>query len=151
MSVPKSKQKPSGFAVVDTALKIYGNILDICLRMPNRYTYLILLPILNLASDTADYVKEGNSVIPNAKSPDPDDVRLRRLYFQKARATLQALISKMNFFLLKPDIVRKKMKDGKTVGITENELDGLSEEMRKELTLIGGVLEKDEKRYNIKL
>ena len=43
------------------------------------------------------------------------------------------------------------MKDGKTVGITENELDGLSEEMRKELTLIGGVLEKDEKRYNIKL
>ena len=76
MSVPKSKQKPSGFAVVDTALKIYGNILDICLRMPNRYTYLILLPILNLASDTADYVKEGNSVIPNAKSPDPDDVKL---------------------------------------------------------------------------
>ena len=151
MSVPKSKQKPSGFAVVDTALKIYGNILDICLRMPNRYTYLILLPILNLASDTADYVKEGNSVIPNAKSPDPDDVKLRRLYFQKARATLQALISKMNFFLLKLDIVRKKMKDGKTVGITENELDGLSEEMRKELTLIGGVLEKDEKRYNIKL
>ena len=151
MSVPKSKQKPSGFAVVDTALNIYGNILDICLRMPNRYTYLILLPILNLASDTADYVKEGNSVIPNAKSPDPDDVKLRRLYFQKARATLQALISKMNFFLLKPDIVRKKMKGGKTVGITENELDGLSEEMRKELTLIGGVLEKDEKRYNIKL
>lgn len=150
MSVPKSKQKPSGFAVVDTALKIYGSILDICLRMPNRYTYLVLLPILNLASDTANYVKEGNSIIPNAKSPDPDDVRLRRLYFQKARATLQALISKMNFFLLKPDIVRRKMKDGKMVGITENELDNLSEDMRKELTLIGGVLEKDEKRYNIK-
>lgn len=151
MSVPKSERKPSGFAVVDTALSIYGDILDICLRMPNRYTYLILLPILNLANDVADYVKGGNSIIPNSKAPNPVDVNLRRMYFQKARAALQALISKMNVFLLKPDVVRRKGKDGKTIGITENELNSLAEKMRSELSLIGGVLEKDEKRYNTKL
>jgi hypothetical protein len=118
--------------------------------MPNRYTYLVLVPIVNLASDVADFVKEGNSVIPNLNNPNIDDVKLRRLYFQKARASLQALISKMNFFLLKPDIVRHKGSNGNMVGITESELNALAEEMRQELALISGVIEKDAKRYNSK-
>ena len=125
-NVPKSKQKPSPFNVVDLAGRIYDQTLDICLRMPKRYTYLVLLPILNLAGEVADFTKEGNSTIPNQRNPNPDDVRLRRLYFMKAKASLQALIRRMNFFLDRPDVCRHEV-NGHTVGITESELKTLTQ------------------------
>lgn len=148
MSVPASKRTESGFQVVETATRIYNHILDICLRMPNRYTYLILQPILNLAGEVADNTKKGNSIIPNRQDPIMEDVRLRRIYFQKARASLQALITRMNFFVDRPQVLRHKIGD-REVGVTEKELDSLAADMRSELSLIQGVLEKDQKRYRI--
>lgn len=147
-NVPKSKRKPSGFQVVDTAIKIYDRTLGICLRMPNRYTYLVLQPILTLAGDVMDNVKKGNSVIPNARSPDPDDVRLRRLYFQKAYASLQALITRMNFFLARPDVCRHKV-NGREIGITQAELGELANYMIEELKTLKGVMAKDKERYKV--
>ena len=148
MSVPASKREASKFQVVDTATKIYNQILDICLRMPNRYTYLILQPILTLSGEVADNTKKGNSIIPDPENPNQIDVNLRRRYFQMARASLQALILRMNFFLDRPQVLRHKIGD-REIGVTEKELDQLAEDMRTEFSLIKGVIEADQKRYRI--
>lgn len=148
MSVPASKREESKFQVVDTATKIYNHILDICLRMLNRYTYLILQPILNLAGDVADNAKCGNSIIPDPTHPNKIDVNLRRAYFQKARASLQALITRMNFFVDRPQVLRHKIGD-REIGVTEKELNQLAEDMRTEAALLKGVVDRDQKRYSI--
>lgn len=148
MSVPGSKREESKFQVVETATRIYNRILDICLRMPNRYTYLILQPILNLAGEVADNAKKGNTIMPDPKKPNQDDVRLRRLYFQKAKASLQALITRMNFFVDRPQVLRHKIGD-REVGVTEKELNILADEMRSEFSLLQGVIDSDQKRYRI--
>ena len=116
--------------------------------MPNRYTYLILQPILNLAGDVADNIKRGNSIIPDATHPSKIDVNLRRAYFQKARASLQALITRMNFFVDRPQVLRHKIGD-REIGVTEKELNLLAEDMRTEAALLKGVIERDQKRYTI--
>lgn len=148
MSVPRSKQKQSGYKVVDNAIDIYNKTLDICLRMPNRYTYLVLLPILNLAGEVMDYAKKGNSVIPNKNKPNINDVEERRNNFIKAKSSNQALITRLNFFLERPQLARHKI-NGREVGITESELDKLATMVELEDALLGGTLDKDELRYKV--
>ncbi len=149
MSVPQSKRAESGFQVVDTAIQIYKKTLNICLRMPNRYTYLVLEPIIKLAGEVMDNVKKANSIIPSLTSPNPVDVQLRRQHFVNAYASLQALITRMNYFIESPDVLRQK--DGKkTYGVTRSELTELSQMMRTEFTLIKGAIASDSKRFVIK-
>lgn len=146
-NVPKSERKESGFQVVDTAIAIYRKTLDICMRMPNRYTYLVLLPILNLAGELQDNVKRANSIIPNVKAPNPVDVSKRREYFVTAYSSLQALITRLNFFLDCPETLRVGGK--KKYGITSSELLELSGMLRREFTLIKGAIEGDAKRFRM--
>ena len=60
--VPKSKQRESDFKAVDLSIEIYNDILDLCLKMPNRYTYLILQPILQLAGEIMDLMNTANGI-----------------------------------------------------------------------------------------
>ena len=144
-NVPKSKRSESGYQVVDTAITIYGKVLDICLRMPNRYTYLILQPIMILAGEVQDNVKKGNSIIPNKDNPNMVDIIERRKYFLAAHASLQALITRLNFFIDCPQTLRQGKE--RKYGVTRPELTELSALLRKEFALIKGSLDSDAKRF----
>lgn len=146
MSVPQSKRQESGFQVVDTAISIYKTVLNICLRMPNRYTYLVLQPVINLAGEVMDNVKKANSIIPSGTPPNPVDVDKRRGHFVDAYASLQALITRMNYFIETPELFRQK-EGRKQYGITKAEMLGLAEMMRREFTLIKGAIQSDAKRF----
>lgn len=41
-NVPKSKRKPSGFQVIDTSRELKRKVLQMCVKLPKRYTDLIL-------------------------------------------------------------------------------------------------------------
>lgn len=144
-SVPKSKRRTTKFDVVDNADEIYNKILNICLRMPKRYTYLILQDILHLSGEVADYTAKADSVPLMVSSPYSTANEIRAGYFVKARASLKALIKRMNFFLLNPNALRQTV-NGREIGITTAELDELSDLMRKEINLITGIIESDRDR-----
>lgn len=144
-SVPKSKRRTTKFDVVDNADEIYNKILNICLRMPKRYTYLILQDILHLSGEVADYTSKGDSVLLSTSNPYSIANEHRASYFIQARASLKALIKRMNFFLLNPNALRQNI-NGREIGVTIAELDDLSDLMRKEHNLINGVLDSDRER-----
>lgn len=137
-NVPMSKRRESGFDVVDTAEKIYSKVLGICLRMPNRYTYLILQDLLKLAGEVADFTAKADS-ISYASTPYIGELDICMTHFLQARASLKALIKRMNFFILRPESVRKTV-NGKEIGITISELNELSDLMKKENDLLNRVI-----------
>ena len=142
MSVPKSKRGESGYEVVNTAGDLYNKTIQICLKLPKRYTYLVLQPIVELAGKVADYTKSGNSVYPS----NAHEVQIRRDYFIHARATLQSLISRANIIIDIPTVLTYKDGD-KTKGVTKNELQEWADLMGKEDRLIAGAMKKDKERY----
>ena len=150
--VPKTRRKQSGFQVVDTAADIYWMVLAICIRMPKRYTNLVLDPITVLAGEVMDEVIKGNSVIPNAGAPDPAVLQIRKTHFIEALSSLEALIQRMNFFIANPNMIDHEIigKSGTKIRmrVTEAQLVELAELMRKEITLIKGTIKKDEERFN---
>ena len=150
--VPKTRRKQSGFQVVDTATDIYWTVLAICIRMPKRYTDLVLDPIVSLAGEVMDEVIKGNSAIPNASAPDPTVVKIRKTHFTEALSSLEALIQRMNFFIANPNMIDHEIigRSGTKirVRVTEAQLIELAELMRKEITLIRGTIKKDEERFN---
>lgn len=142
--VPKSKQKESGFKAVDLSIEIYNDILDLCLKMPNRYTYLILQPILQLAGEIMDNMVTANGIDYSKDDPRflQSDVNQRHRYFMNAKGKMEALATRLNFFLINPKSLRHKV-GGKEIGVTPPELDALSEKMDLELSLIDGVIQSD--------
>ena len=85
--VPKSKQKESGFKAVDLSIEIYNDILDLCLKMPNRYTYLILQPILQLAGEIMDNMVTANGI---DYSKDDYDLDISTTNYETYTITLKA-------------------------------------------------------------
>lgn len=140
--VPKSKRGKSGFGAVDNADRIDDKILDICLRMPKRYTYLILQPLVNHAGDAADYVREGNSVFPKNKH----EAQIRRDYVIRSYCSLQALSRRINRFLTHPQVLTHTIGD-KTVGVKAGELEELAKMINEEFAMLKDMLGKDEIRY----
>lgn len=142
MSVPTSKRAESKFEVVNTAFDLYKYTLDLCIKMPRRYTYLVLQPIVDLAGQVADYTKCANSVFPSSAH----EAEIRRDYFIRARATLQALIGRANVLMEFSGVLTYK-DEKKTKGVTAHEIERWAFLMNKELALIKGAMENDKKRF----
>lgn len=142
-NVKKRDRKQSGFAVVDTADIILSKTMVLCLKMPRRYTYLILTRLIDTANDIADYCHEGNFVPKNAH-----EVQMRRDCFLRARGLLTSLISKVSRFLDTPEILTyKDPKTGDVKQITVSEYDEYIDLLDNELNLITGTLNSDMDRY----
>ena len=146
--IPKSKRRESGFDAVDLAGDIYDKVLNICLRMPNRYTYLILQDLLNLAGEVSDYAVKGDTAPLSLRHPYSIENDIRRGHFVQAKCSLMALSRRMNFFLLKPEALRHSI-NGKEIGITERELNDLSDMMHEEFRLLNSILDSDRRRLAI--
>ena len=142
MSVPKSKRDESKFEVVNNALDLYKFTLSLCLKMPKRYTFLVLQPIVELAGNVADYTKCANSVFPT----NAHEAQMRIDYYIRARAELQALISRAGILFEASGALNYK-DEKKTKGVTAHEIEKWSYMMYKELSLVKGAVENDRKRF----
>lgn len=146
MPAPKSilweKRKP--FAPVDLPPKLYKKVVDACLKMPKRYTYLILQDVVQLAGRVMDNAKAANSVFPT----NQHEAQIRRDYWIYARADLEALSSRIDRFLEIPETLRYKDEiSGRTKGITESELEEIADLIIQERGLITKALESDKERF----
>ena len=143
-NVPKSEQPESHYEVVDNAYKIYNKVLDICMRMPKRYTDLVLKDIVHDAHRMASECKEGNSGVPKFHN----DFLIRREHFLRAYGKVEALSSDMDFFLFRPQVLSYfDQAEHKTVGVSKGDLKDISAMLRKEKALIAGTLEKELERF----
>lgn len=142
-NVPKHKRKPSGYQVVDTGQEIYTAAVNLALKMPKRYTYLVLKDFVELAGKVADYTKAGNSVFPT----NQHEAQIRRDYFIHAHASLQSLISRTNRFLEIPESLQSVDEDGKVRRVTIGELNSLLHLLLEEANVLRGAMEKDKERF----
>lgn len=143
MSVPLSKRKPSNYQVVDSALSIYESTLRLCLKLPKRYTYLVFQKMVDLASEVADYAKKAKSVAPTNKQ----EADLRILYWVKSKASLMALISKINILIEMPNIMVYVDEKGHTHGAKQKELEQLSNLLNTELILLQQIINQDRQKF----
>ena len=141
-NVPELKRGKSGYQVVDNAEELESKVIKICVKLPKRYTDLLLIKIVELASDIATYVRVANSNFPR----NQHEAQIRRDDFVKAYGFTQALSGKINHLLLIPSVLRYKV-DNKEKGVTINELNEISDMVKLELSLIKGSLESDKKRF----
>ena len=151
MSVRKTDRSLSGIEFLDNAVKIYKLTLKICMKMPKRYTYLILQPILSLAGETMDYVKKGNSIFVNPGINIHIDYTERRKCFLLARSSLQALITRFSVLLEEEEFTSFVDNKGNNYRINMGKLHELDKCIRKELILLNGILKKDKERYEKEL
>ena len=143
MSVPLSKRKPSNYQVIDTALSIYESTLKLCLKLPKRYTYLVFQKMVDLASEVADYARKAKSITPITKQ----EADLRILYWIESKASLMALISKINILIEMPNIMVYVDEKGHTHGAKQKELEQLSDLLNTELILLQEMITKDRKKF----
>ena len=126
------------------ARKLYKRTLDACLKMPKRYTYLILQDVIQIAGHILDDVKRANSVyVTNAH-----EFQIRRDYWISARANLEALSTRIDTFLDIPDTLRyKDEQSGRMKGITISELEEIADLICQERGLVSKTLESEKERY----
>ena len=141
-NVPELKRGKSGFQVIDNAEDLEEKIIKICVKLPKRYTDLLLIKVIDLAGDVATYVRVANSNFPR----NQHEAQIRRNDFVRAYGFAQALSGKINHLLLIPSVLRYKAGD-KEKGVTINELNEISDMVKLELSLIKGSLESDKKRF----
>lgn len=146
MPAPKSilfeEKKP--FAPVDTTKVLYKKTIDACLKMPKRYTYLLLQDVVHLAGLVMDNAKGANSVFP----ANQHEVQIRRDYWIHARANLEALSSRIDRFLEIPNTLRYKDEEsGRIKGITISELEEIADLINLEKDLLKKTLESEKERY----
>lgn len=143
MSVVRLKRNESPYEVVNTASKIFKLMLKICLKMPKRYTYLVLQDLIKSAGQTADFTR-------GAKSFDPVNTKqaqTQMTYFIHAGAALDALSGKLNIFLEIPESLTYRDEKKKTKGVTLNELEELATYIKTQRNLIEQEIDKIRKRF----
>lgn len=144
MPAPKTvlREEKRPFAPVDTANKLFRKVLQISVKMPKRYTYLLLQDFLGHARRVRDCAKMGNSVF--AKNDHEKQTRID--YWIEARAELQALSSGLDDFLEMPDtLTYKDAQTGKSKGVTINELGEIADLINQEMALLTKQLEIERK------
>ena len=142
MALPKSKTKESNYQVVETARILRKKVLDACLKLPRRYTFLLLQDTMHVANDVMHLCKSANSVFPT----NPSEVQMRINYWIQARASLQALSSDIDEIAEIPSILTYSF-TGKKKGVTRHEIDELGALINKEMGLIKKAIEVDRKRF----
>lgn len=146
MPAPKSRllNEKRPFAPVDTAKKLYKKVLDMCLKMPKRYTYLLLTDVIHCAADVKRNTKGANSVFPT----NQHEAQIRRDYWIHARAALQGLSSFIDDFLDMPDTLQyHDPASDRTKGVTLHELEEIADLINSEMGLITKALEDEQRRF----
>ena len=148
MPAPKSRlltsKEKKPFAPVDTAKKLYKKVLDACLKMPKRYTYLLLMDVIHCAADVKRNAKGANSVFPT----NQHEAQIRRDYWIHARAALQGLSSFIDDFLDAPDTLQyHDEQSGRTKGVTVHELEEIADLINAEMALLTKTLEDEQRRF----
>lgn len=140
MPAPKSRliQEENPFKPVNTAIELYKKMMGICVKMPRRYTYLILKDMLDLAGEVMDCAKKANSIF----AQNDAEQQLRINYWHEARASLQALSTRINILLEVQSSLTYR--DGRqTKGIKQSELEALLDLIIEEMSLLKKTLEKE--------
>lgn len=136
------EKKP--FAPVDTAIKLYQKVVMVCLKMPRRYTYLMLKDVIELSGQAMDNAKMANSVFPT----NQHEVQIRRDYWIHARATVQALSTRIDrFFDARWTLQYHDERTGKTKGISIGELEEIADLIGQEQALITEALQSEKERF----
>ena len=141
-NVPEMKRSKSKFQVIDTSRELKKKVLKICIKLPKRYTDLILKDTVQDAKDVARYARKANSIFPH----NQHEAQIRIDYWINALATIQALSDDLNDIIDIPSVLRYKI-DNKDKGVTMNELDEIADLVNQERDLIKGSLESDRKRF----
>lgn len=130
MSVVASKRGKSEAEFIANARKLELFTLQKVVHFPKRYTFYLSQPIYRSASAVHQYVKHANSIFPK----NQHEAQLRRDEFIKAKAELHGLISLIG--------MAREM-----FHISENVMTEWMELIKKELALISGEMNSEEKRY----
>ena len=137
------ERKP--FAPVDTAISIYKETLRLCLKMPKRYTYLILQDVIHLAGEVMDYSKKANSVFAH----NAHEQQIRIDFWIYARSSLQALSTRIDRFLEVPGTLNCKDEEtGKSKRITRKELLNLLDLIISEQNLLTNQIKEESEKLN---
>jgi hypothetical protein len=92
IAVVKSKRGESNVEFIDTARKLEEHTLSCCMKAPKRYSAFLTSDLMQLAGRVHSYVIMANSVYVT----NQDEAKLRRSYFTKANACLQAMNPKLS-------------------------------------------------------
>ena len=145
MSVPKHKRQFNPYEVVENAKIIRQKMLRICLKLPKRYTHLLLIDTMHNASKLAYLCTGANSIFVT----NEHEAQVRIDYWIHARATLRALNLDINEIADIPSILRYE-DAGKEKGVTRNEIDEIGGLIGKERELLKKAIETDRRRYQRK-
>lgn len=91
MSVIKSQRSNSPVEFIHTARELEIYTIKKAVGFPKRYTFYVSQPLASTATEIHKLVKMGNSVYPQ----NQHEVQIRRDYFLRALAELQALVSQI--------------------------------------------------------
>ena len=145
MSVPKSERTESIFEPVYRAGILYNAVVAMCIKMPKRYTYLILKDTVELSGEVLDYAKMANSIFPT----NQHEVQIRIDYWIKARATLQALSGRIDRF---HDVLESlsyvEQASGRRKGVTKNEIKAICDLIDTEQKLLTKTIKNERSRYS---
>ena len=141
-SILRTSKEKKPFAPVDNASTLYTKVVQLCLKMPKRYTYLILQPVIHVAAEVMEETKKANSVFPQNQR----EYQIRRNHWIEARASLQALSSHIDRLVELPGVLSVK-ENGKKRQITEHELFEIGSLIISEMALIKHQLSEEKERY----
>lgn len=142
MSTYEAFRNESAVEFIDTARKLVIHTRRNCVKMPKRYTFFGVQHISALADEVYTLVKQGNSIRPSG-SPErlAHEAQMRRDYFTKALATLQALAGHLGMMT---EILKGNPECEKWIYKADEEWARL---INKEIELLKGVREAEAKRY----
>lgn len=141
MSVIKSQRSNSPVEFLHTARQLEIYTIQKAVGFPKRYTFYVSQPLANTATHIHKMVKMGNSVYPQTQQ----DARLRREYFMRALAELQALVSQIELAGELFPVDPKHMREWGQLIDKETRL--LNEEKAKVFAIQGGRLQADTCRH----
>ena len=131
MSVVKSKQAQSQLEFLRTARSLQVYTIQKCVNtIPKRYTFYVGTGLAESAANVYRNVKRGNSTYPL----NQHEAQVRRDYFLRAYAELQALVSQIEVAY-------------ELIHFEEKVLHEWAALISLELKLISAVLKKDRERY----
>lgn len=115
---------------LESARELYVINIRYCENLPKKHYHYLQEPYSRALADMLTYLKMGNSIYPTNET----EAQLRREYFLKAYASLQAAVSFLGII--------------QDMGLlTERQITYISCKMSEELKLIKGILKTDKTRF----
>lgn len=145
-SVPASKRTKSHYEPVDNAAQIFKKTIDICLRVPKRYTIILLQYIARDAHSMASCAVRANSIHPACLS----EYHTRRALWQEGLSWLNALDQDFSLFLYDPKCLTYfENSETPTKGVSHTDLNVLASLIHKQYALFTSAMVSDEERFSL--